>query len=251
MKNRLTSFRLIDESIKHPENYIKIYILFLALFVTFVLITNTVGSKVFTLDLSINIFGNDILLALPVSILCYPLTFLITDIVSEVYGSKLARILIVMGFSMSVVLLIFAQIGISLQAAPFYSADESYKTIFGQSWRLLFASMMAYLLAQMVDINLFHFWKKLTKGKHLWLRNNGSTILSQLVDSLTVNFIFLYGNTEVLTVKEGQNEFLLVLGIVIASYFFKVMIAALDTPLCYLGVNIVERLTGVNSKKVS
>lgn len=244
-------FGLLDAKVKDPINYIKIYVLFLVLFVTFVLITNTIGSKVFTLDYTILLLGNEILLALPVSILCYPLTFLITDIVSEVYGSKLARVLVVLGFSMSVVLLIFAQLGISLEPAPFYNANESYIKIFGQSWRLLFASMAAYLLAQMVDVSLFHFWKRLTKGKHLWLRNNGSTMLSQLVYSITVNFIFLYNNPTVLKVKEGQNEFLLVMGIVIASYFFKIIIAAIDTPFCYMGVWIVEKLTGIDSKKVS
>ena len=207
----------------------------MAVFVTFVILTNTVGVKIFTL------FG----LNLPVSILWYPLTFLITDIVSEMYGAKKAKYLVLMGFAMSVVLLFFSLMGIGLPVANFYPLQSDYENIFGPIWRLLFASMAAYLLAQMIDVNLFHFWKRLTGGKHLWLRNNGSTIISQLVDSLTVNFIFLYKNPAVFT-----GDFWDVLQLSLTVYMLKVLIALLDTPFCYLGVRIVEKRTGVNGKDI-
>lgn len=207
-----------------------------ATFAVVVVLTNTVGVKLFT------VLG----LTLPVSIAFYPLTFLITDVVSEVYGSARARFLVILGFGASVLLLGFSQLGIRLPVADAYPLQEAYVGVFGPVWRLLFASMAAYLLAQMVDVQLFHFLKRLTGGRHLWLRNNGSTMASQLVDSATVNFIFLYRNEAVFTGTTGE-----LVGIVLAVYAFKVAIAAIDTPLCYLGVRLAERFTGVRASGVS
>jgi hypothetical protein len=213
-----------------------LYTFFMAIFVTFVLLTNTVGVKLFT------VFGQ----TLPVSILWYPLTFLITDIVSEMYGEQRARYLVIMGFGMSMVLLLFSLIGVALPPASFYPLQQDYTNIFGPVWRLLFASMAAYLLAQMIDVRLFHFWKRLTKGKHLWLRNNGSTMISQFVDTFTVNTIFLYNNPIVFTGDFGD-----LMRIILGVYVIKFAIAALDTPFCYLGVWLVERATGVKGREVA
>ena len=208
----------------------------MALFVTFVLLTNTVGVKLFTA------FGR----TLPVSIIWFPLTFLITDIVSEMYGARRARYLVIMGFVMSLVLLGFSLIGIALPVSSVYPLQQDYTNIFGPVWRLLFASMSAYLLAQLTDVKLFHFWKRLTKGKHLWLRNNASTMISQLVDTVTVNTIFLYKNPTVFTGDAGD-----LIHIILGVYVIKVVIAALDTPFCYLGVWLVERKTGVKGEGIS
>lgn len=208
----------------------------MAVFVTFVVLTNTVGVKLFTA------FG----IVLPVSIIWFPLTFLITDIVSEMYGARRARFLVIMGFCMSLLLLAFSLIGIRLPVASFYPLQEDYTNIFGPIWRLLFGSMAAYLLAQLIDVRLFHFWKKLTKGKHLWLRNNASTMISQFIDTFTVNTIFLYKNPTVFT-----GDFSDLMGVILGVYILKVAIAALDTPLCYLGVWFVERMTGVKGEDIS
>lgn len=201
----------------------------LSVFVTFVVLTNTVGVKLFS--------AGD--LVLPVSILWYPLTFLVTDVVSEVYGRVRARVLVALGFAMSVVLLGFSLVGIALPAAPVYASDEAYTTVFGPVWRLLFASMAAYLLAQMVDVQLFHFWKRVTRGRHLWLRNNGSTVVSQLVDSVVVNVVFLWNNPAVFTGSAADLA-----GIIGASYAVKVALALADTPLCYLAVWGLRRVVG-------
>ena len=217
------------------SHYNIIYAIMMAVFVTFVLLTNTVGVKLF------QFFDFN----LPVSILWYPLTFLLTDIVSEIYGAKRAGYLVITGFGMSLVLLGFIMIGIALPVAEFYPLQQDYANIYGPVWRLLFGSMAAYLLAQMIDVRLFHFWKRLTRGKHLWLRNNGSTVVSQLVDSLTVNFIFLYNNPKVFT-----GDFWDVLEISLSVYFLKVIIAIVDTPFCYLGVRTMEKTTGVNAAEI-
>jgi uncharacterized integral membrane protein (TIGR00697 family) len=215
-----------DDAARYEQTYAG----FVALFVTLVVLTNTVGVKLFTV-------GS---LTLPVSIVWYPLTFLITDIVSEIYGARRARLLVIAGFAMSLVLLAASLTGIALPTAPVYPLGEAYAGVFGPVWRLLFASMAAYLLAQMIDVQLFHFWRRVTGGRHLWLRNNGSTMVSQLVDSITVNFIFLYKNPDVFRGTPGD-----LLGIVLAVYAVKVVVAAADTPFCYLGVWAVRRITGV------
>jgi uncharacterized integral membrane protein (TIGR00697 family) len=211
------------------SRYETVFATSVAIFVTFVVLTNTVGVKLFTAGT----------LVLPVSILWYPLTFLVTDIVSEVYGARRARFLVITGFVMSLLLLAFSLIGIALPTASVYPLGTDYANIFGPVWRLLFASMAAYLLAQLIDVWLFHFWKRMTRGRHLWLRNNGSTMVSQFVDSLTVNLIFLYKNPSVFS-----GTFAELMGIVLGVYAVKVAIAALDTPFCYLGVWFVHRFTG-------
>lgn len=221
---------------RRDTRYDLLYAGLTALFVTFVILTNTAGIKLFTL------WGQ----TLPVSIIWYPLTFLLTDIISEVYGSARARFVVILGFGMSVLLLIFSLIGIALPVAPVYPLQEDYANIFGPIWRLLFASMAAYLLAQLIDVRLFHFWKRVTGGRHLWLRNNGSTMVSQLVDTVTVNFIFLFDNPAVFTGTTAD-----LIDIILKIYLIKVLIAAADTPFCYLGVRLMSRATGVDPRRVA
>jgi queuosine precursor transporter len=92
--------------------------------------------------------------------------------------------------------------------------------------------MMAYLFAQYIDIQLYHFWKKMTQGKHLWLRNNFSTFLSQFVDTFTVLFLLCLF---------GKIDWELFAGLLLSGYLFKVLVAALDTPLMYLGVALFRK----------
>ena len=101
-----------------------------------------------------------------------------------------------------------------------------------------FASMSTYLVAQLMDNRLFHFWRRVTKGRHLWLRNNASTWVSQFFDTLIVNSIFLgFG------LKLGWG---LVWQVILANYVFKLLIAALDTPLVYLGVRWLNESLGIS-----
>lgn len=107
-----------------------------------------------------------------------------------------------------------------------------FKTVFGNSAIAVFASMLTYLFAQFVDIQIYHFWKNLTKGKHLWLRNNFSTWFSQFIDTFTIVFLLCsFG------IIEWENFY----GLLISGFIFKVMVAALDTPFLYLGVYLFRR----------
>jgi uncharacterized integral membrane protein (TIGR00697 family) len=101
--------------------------------------------------------------------------------------------------------------------------DAAFGEVFSNSTRIILASMVAYLVAQLVDVRLFHFWKWVTKGKHLWVRNNGSTMISQLVDTVLVVGIIFY----------DREEPSVVLQYILDGWLFKVVMAALDTPFMY------------------
>ena len=108
-------------------------------------------------------------------------------------------------------------------------SNTLFNKVFGATAIAVLASMLAYLFAQYIDIQLFHFWKRLTKGKHLWLRNNFSTFLSQFVDTFTVL---------ILLCSFGKIEWKLFSSLLLSGFLFKVLIAALDTPLLYLAVYV-------------
>ncbi len=167
------------------------------------------------------------LATISVGVLPYPVTFLCTDLISELYGQKRAHSLVLTGFAVSVYMLLLLILGRALPVSHLQGEEiqTHYLAVFGQSARTIFASMVAYLLAQLIDVRLYHFWRHLTDGRHLWLRNNGSTMLSQLVDTTAVVTILFYG---VWTWPQ-------IGAVVLASYTYKLLVAAADTPLMYLG----------------
>lgn len=110
--------------------------------------------------------------------------------------------------------------------------NTTFHEVFGLSPLAVFASMLAYLFAQFIDIKVFHFWKKLTKGKHLWLRNNFSTFFSQFIDTFTVVFLLC---------SFGVLPWNIFNSLLISGFLFKVIIAALDTPILYGIVYLFRR----------
>ncbi|MDA0728333.1 MAG: queuosine precursor transporter [Bacteroidetes bacterium] len=172
-----------------------------------------------------------------VGLLPYPITFLVTDLISEIYGKKKANQVVVAGLVASVMTLgIIALAGHASATSWSPVTDGEFDHVFGQTALAVGASMAAYLLAQSLDVQLFHHWKRLTQGRHLWLRNNLSTIPSQIIDTLTV-LVLLCAVGEI-----GWNRFgdLLLNGVL-----FKACVAALDTPLVYLGVGVMRKQFGL------
>jgi uncharacterized integral membrane protein (TIGR00697 family) len=111
-------------------------------------------------------------------------------------------------------------------------SDNTFSNVFGLTGIAVGASMLAYLLAQFIDIRVFHFWKKLTKGKHLWLRNNASTFSSQLVDTATVLVLLcLAGGI-------AWSKFWILL---LNGFLFKVLMALIDTPILYVVINLIRK----------
>ncbi|PKQ43699.1 queuosine precursor transporter [Confluentibacter flavum] len=211
----------------------RIYMLLGALFITSLVVSNLIFQKFFYwYPFDIEVFGTK-LFELSVGILPYPITFLITDLISEIYGKKRANQVVVAGifaslFSLGIVLV--------SDAAPATSwspvSDSMFKMVFGSTAIAVTASMLAYLFAQFIDIQIYHFWKRLTNGKHLWLRNNGSTFCSQFIDTFTI--VFLLCSFDI--IEWGKFNGLLISGVV-----FKWLIALFDTPFMYLGVYIFRK----------
>ena len=211
----------------------RIYMLLAALFITSLVVSNLIFQKFFYwYPFNIEIFGTK-LFEISVGILPYPITFLITDLISEIYGKKRANQVVVTGIFASLFSLLIIYTSNIVPATSWSPVgDEMFTTVFGNTALAVFASMMAYLLAQFVDIQIYHFWKRLTKGKHLWLRNNFSTWLSQFVDTLTILLLLCSFH-----IIEWDKFY----GLLIAGFLFKVLIAAFDTPFLYLGVYLFRK----------
>ena len=211
----------------------RIYLLLAALFITSLVVSNLIFQKFFYwYPLDIEIFDTK-LFEISVGILPYPITFLITDLISEIYGKKAANQVVVTGifasiFSMAIIYT--ANVVPATSWSPV--SDGLFTTVFGSTAIAVMASMLAYLFAQFIDIQIYHYWKRLTKGKHLWLRNNFSTFFSQFVDTCTI--LLLLCSFEIIE----WDKFA---GLLVAGFLFKVMIAALDTPFLYLGVYLFKK----------
>lgn len=218
----------------------RIYLFLAVFFVGSLLIANIIAFKLFSVPLpgGLTVFGQDAVI-LAAGILPYPVTFLVTDLISELYGKRRADAVVWAGFWVSLYILVVLRLGawVPPVGTDLRSADEIqalYVGVFGQSSRAIVASMIAYLVAQLLDVRIFHFWKRFTGGRHLWLRNNGSTMVSQLLDSVLVVSILFWGQLDGGTIVR----------IIIASYVFKVLVAAVDTPFFYLGVRWLRPLVG-------
>ena len=211
----------------------KIYLFLGALFITSLVVSNLIFQKFFYWHpFDIEIFGAK-LFEISVGILPYPITFLITDLISEIYGKKRANQIVIAGIFASIFSLLIVYTANLVPATNWSPVNNSlFTTVFGNTIIAVFASMMAYLLAQLVDIQIYHFWKRLTNGKMLWLRNNCSTFLSQFVDTFSVLFLLCsFGEI-------GWDKFA---GLLISGFLFKVFIAIIDTPFLYLGVYLFRK----------
>ncbi|MBS1271838.1 MAG: Queuosine precursor transporter [Candidatus Marinimicrobia bacterium] len=200
----------------------KLFLLLASVFIGALVMANILGVSKF-----VNLFG----LIIPVGVLPYPATFLATDLISEVYGRKRANFVVFIGFVISIFIIVMVTAGHFAPMASITADPELYEGIYGYMVRGTLASMAAYLTAQFVDVQLFHFWKRLTKGKHLWLRNNASTMTSQLVDSTAVIVFTFWGSMGI--GEMAQTIFF--------AYIFKFFAALLDTPLAYLGRYLINK----------
>lgn len=198
------------------------------------------------------ISGRELVFAVAVGVLPYPITFLCTDFISELYGRARANAVVWVGLLLNVWVMFILWIGGVLPGFEQLASDGQLARDAAGRVPLFFelrtfafgavvASMIAYLIAQLVDVWLFHFWKRLTNGRHLWLRNNGSTIISQLVDTIAVILITwkIGGLAGVLKPNESLSMQLLLL--IATGYAFKVVVALLDTIPFYLGVGWLRK----------
>ena len=201
------------------------YIILAGIFIASLVTCNLIANKFVTVDLGFKVF------IVSAGILPYPLTFLVTDLISELYGQRKANLVVFSGFIASMFVLLFLWLGSQFEAIPGSIVNDStYNSVFQNAWRLIAASMVAYLFAQFVDVRIFHFWKKLTNGKHLWLRNNGSTVVSQLVDTTLVICILFAGVWETDEILSAIRD----------GWLFKMLMALIDTPIIYGIIHLLK-----------
>ena len=198
-------------------------------------------------------------LALAVGVLPYPLTFLCTDLISELYGRARANFLVSIGLVLNIFIIGIMWLASSIPSAPLENQPswqlihlaneiilpngdavtdtvELFTLIYATTSGAVVASMIAYVTAQYCDVYMFHFWKKLTNGKHLWLRNNGSTLVSQWVDSLIVISVTFSAQF-----FAGLISASAILVLAVNTYLFKLFVALADTLPFYLGVHYLKK----------
>ena len=197
----------------------RLYYILGALFITALITCNLIANKFVSIDLGFKVF------VISAGVLPYPITFLITDILSELYGQKRTTQVVLAGLVASVFVLFILWLGAQFPSIDGSIVDDAvYNAVFQNAWRVIAASMLAYLFAQLIDVRLFHFWKKLTNGKKLWVRNNFSTILSQGVDTTMV----------VVVLFAGVENWSTMGGYIADGWLFKIIFAAFDTIIIYL-----------------
>lgn len=223
-----------------------LFLLLAAVFLTSLVLGNVIGTTKFITLFELNLppwlrrltpslvrDGSIYVMSIPVGLIAYPFTFLVTDLISELFGRKKAQTVVWVGFFMNLYM-----IGLMSAAhvLPNTYGVSGGLELFDGVYEFLIAntlsSMFAYLVAQSVDVRLYHFWKKLTAGKYLWLRNNGSTMVSQLVDSTAILSILYFTNN----LGENVSTIGALTILILNSYIFKFFFALFDTPILYAGV---------------
>lgn len=182
------------------------------IFIATLIVANIVSAKV------VSFWG----LVIPAAIVAYPLTFLMTDVIGEIWGKEEANRTVKLGLICQLLSLVLIGLAIALPVAPFADNQAEFQSIMGQSFRVVGASLVAYMIAQFNDVLIFHKLKEKTNGKHKWLRNNLSTMTSQLIDTaifITIAFIGTVPNIWVM---------------IFSQYLIKFVYALIDTPFFYL-----------------
>jgi uncharacterized integral membrane protein (TIGR00697 family) len=227
----------------------RVFLVLAGLFLGSMTMLNILGVSRF-IDLSFEVGGVRVPMALAVGVLPYPITFLCTDFISELYGRARASAVVWVGLFLNLWVVGFLWLGgvlppaVEIDAVTGLPQSDAYDFAFYRIRMLtmgaVLASMVAYLAAQLCDVFLFHFWKRLTRGRHLWLRNNGSTLVSQFVDTFAVITIthFWARGLPIDSERELWSQLWVYIG---SGYVFKVVIALLDTLPFYLGVHWLSR----------
>lgn len=216
------------------------------------------------IDLSFTIGELEIPFIVAIGVLPYPITFLCTDFISELYGKKRANRVVWTGLVLNIWVIFILWLGGILpstdhlinigdyQNLPPLPTIENYNRsdwAFFRIRQLTFgavtASMVAYLVAQFVDVHVFHYLKKITKGKKLWVRNNFSTLISQLVDSTAV-ILITHFYAKALPINESGNLIIQLLIFISSAYIFKIQAALIDTIPFYIGTKYLKRYLGLN-----
>lgn len=233
----------------------RVFLVFSGIFLGTLGVLNILGITRF-LDFSFSFFGLfEIPMMLAVGVLPYPVTFLCTDLISELYGRKRATDMVFVGLLVNLWIVFFLWLGGVLPGSDVDPVTGEVmldaagrEPIFFEIQELTFgtvaASMIAYLTAQYCDVRLFHFWKRITNGKHLWLRNNGSTVVSQLVDTTAVILVAHFW-ASALPINADESLVPQLLVFIFSGYVFKLTVALVDTGPIYASVHFLRPYLGL------
>ena len=219
------------------RNQFRHYDLLVHAFVVVLLVSNLVAQKLCAIG-PFTLFGWDLgPFYISGAMILFPITYIFGDIFVEVYGYSASRRAIWIGFFSAALLAVMAQITTSLPAAPEFKNQEAFEQVFGFVPRVLAASLVAYWCGEFTNAFVMSKMKLVTKGKLLWTRTIGSTVVGQLVDTVVViTIVFI-----------GIHEFRTMLNLMFTGYVFKVSYEALATPVTYLIVNRLKRAEGVDT----
>jgi len=195
-----------------------------AAFCVVVVVSNIISAKMVQLPIFYDF-------SIPAGLITYPLTFLLSDLVTEIFGAKKARLMVYNALAMNILSFGIIQLALILPNS-IEEEQQAFKAVLALSGLRIFSSLTAYIVAQIVDIQLYALIKSWTGSRFLWLRNNGSTCVSQLIDTVLIDIIFLYWGLEM-----GFRE---VVGIMLISYMYKALFSFAITPLFYLAVFLVK-----------
>jgi uncharacterized integral membrane protein (TIGR00697 family) len=217
-----------------------------AFFVTNAIVAEIIGGKLIVLgstdiqfSLNLGLFATQVgPFILSVGVFPWPIVFLSTDLINEYFGKEGVRRITNIGVIMIVYTFLIIYLTMIPQAAEGISpvTDQAYKQVLSQSMWIIVGSITAFIVSQIVDVVVFHMFRQRTGGRYLWVRATGSTIVSQLIDSVVILGIAFY-----LPGKINLSQYL---GFAITNYSYKVLIAILITPLIYLGHDLIDRYLG-------
>lgn len=190
-----------------------------------------VGLLILSNILAVKLFSLGNWAVLPAAVIIYVFTYPITDTITEVYGKEAARKTVMAGLFTQLAAILFIYIAIQLPPAGFYEHQTEFETIFTAGFRVTAASLISFLISQNLDVSVFHKLKGKHGDKKLWIRNNASTMISQLVDTVVFIMIAFYGTV----------PFAALLSLIATQYAFKFAAAILDTPLVYLLVKLCRK----------
>ncbi|HET9958425.1 MAG TPA: queuosine precursor transporter [Polyangiaceae bacterium] len=215
---------------------VRLFVVLATVFVTCLTVGDIIGGKLIETQL----LGQSFIVT--VGMIPFPVTFLLTDVLNEFYGKRAARFVTVVGFMMAVLAYAFIYIAVVIPIAPLTQAPDftgvrsaAFDNVFAGSRRMILASMVAYITAQLVDIFVFHALKRVTANKLLWLRATGSTVVSQFIDTVVINSVAWVG------ILEADQ----IMRVVFSAYSLKILIAIGLTPLIYLAHSVVQRGFGI------
>lgn len=206
----------------------KLYVVCAAVFLTALVIAEATASKFFTafdLPVPISILGVEFTsVVMTAGVIAFPITFIVTDLMNEYFGKPGIRFVTFVGMAMIVFEFVLLQAAMAVPTASISPVpEEAFDTVFGATGRVIFGSLVAYLVGQLADITLFHWLRRLTDGRHLWLRATGSTFGSQFLDTAIVLSVAFAGQLAI-----GE-----IAAITLFNYGYKLAIAVAITPLIY------------------